>query len=453
MNPSAGSFNAIAHLMMLGWFPICFGLFLWMKPAKAVAVGIVAGLLLLPNIEYEFHRLPDYDKTMAISFGLIVAALVFDRARLFSFRPRWIDLPVLLICTVPLCSVLANGLGVWGGLAGGFGYLVRWGFPWILGRVYLADFKPQHQLALAIIIGALIYAPFCLLEAKISPMLHPIVYGVQMRGIEHASRGLLWRPNVFIEHGLKCALFLGMAAFLAYALWASKARTRLFGLPMIAVVGILMVTTAAASSKMALLMMGVGIVCLGVANRARLALPVLLLILVPPSYIGLRQGVGWGGEELLVVAETVFGKVRGGSLLTRLESEDLLAPRASERIWFGWADMGEFTGNRLRSGGSAHEAFTISVDSMWLIYIGTNGVIGVIAVFAIMLMAPFLVWRNLPPKYWSHPAITITVALGIMSVLFAIDSLMNSFDNPIYIAAAGGVSGLLGTREGQLLWK
>lgn len=453
MNPDAGSFNAIAHLMMLAWFPICFGLFLWLKPTRAVAAGVVLGLLLLPNIEYDIHRIPNYDKTMAISLGLILAALVFDRVRLFSIRPRWIDLPLLILCLSPILSAVANGLGMWGGLSGSVDYLIRWGFPWILGRVYFADFKPQHQLALAIIVGALIYTPFCLLEIKVSPMLHPIFYGVQMPGIEHASRGFLWRPNVFIEHGLKCALFLGMAAYLAYAMWASGARKSLFGIPMIGIVGILVLVTVGASSKMALLMMGVGIVCLFVARRMRLAFPVLLLALVPPTYITLRQGVGWGGDELLAVAETVFGDARGGSLLTRLQSEDLLAPRADEKIWCGWADMGEFTGNKLRTGGSAHESYTILVDSMWLIYLGTNGVIGVAAVFALMLMAPFLVWQQMPPHYWSHPAITVTIALGVMSALFAIDSLMNSFDNPVYIAAAGGVSGLLGTREGQRRWK
>jgi hypothetical protein len=446
-----GSYNLIAHLMMVGWFPLCFVLFLVMRPTKAVATGMVAGLLLLPNIEYEFFRIPDYDKSMAVGLGLILAALAFDRARLLSFRPRWVDLPVVIICVAPLLSNLANGYPLWSGLSGAFSAFVRWGMPWILGRIYFADFKPQHQLALAIVVGALLYAPFCLFEMKMSPLLHEIVYGVKLKTVKHAQRGMFWRPNVFLSHGLMCALYLAMAAFLAFTLWFTKARTALLRLPMLIVLAVLVAITVGASSKNAFLMMVVGMGCVVVARRLRTGLPVLLLIAIPVVYVGLRQGLGWDGQEIVEVSRSVFGEGRASSLELRFESEAMLSERAGEKVWLGYADMGEFTGNQPRDG-TDRQDFNIIVDSMWLIFLGTNGVVGLLGAFSAMLLAPFLLWKRLPARYWTHPSVSMTTALAIMSALFALDCLLNSFENPVFIAAGGGVCGLLGTPEGKARW-
>ncbi len=449
---AVGSFNVIAHLVMLGWFPLCFGLFLLTKPARAVAIGLVTGLLLLPNIQYQLPGIPDVDKTMAVGVGLMLAALVLDRRRVLSFRLRWIDLPVLVLCLTPMLSSLANDRGIWSGLSGIFALLMRWGLPWILGRVYFADFKPQHQLALAIVVGALVYTPFCLFEMKTSPLLHEIVYGVKLKTIKHANRGLFWRPNVFMRHGLMCALYLGMSAFLAFSLWFTKARPKLLGFPVIVALGILVVVSIGASSKNALLMMGIGMACFVVARQLKWGFPVALVVLVPPVYIGMRQGAGWDGQELVDASAALFGEGRAGSLQMRFDSEAFLTDRANEKIWFGYHEMGEFTGNqtRIAEGG---EDYMIIVDSMWLILLGTYGLFGLIGAFVVMLMPPLLLWRRLPPRYWTHPDLAPVAALAILSALFAIDCLLNSFDNPVFIAAGGGVCGLLGTREGRARWE
>ena len=449
----SGNFNILAHLVMLGWFPVCLALFLYCKPAKAVATGMVMGLLLLPNISYEFHRIPEYDKTIAVGFGLVVAALILDRRRLLSFRPRWVDLPVVVLCLSAFFSSLANGRGLWDGLSGMFDHFARWGVPWILGRVYFADFKPQQQLALAIVVGALIYTPFCLFEIKMSPLMHQLVYGVKLKAVKHAHRGMLWRPNVFLVHGLMAAMYLGMAAFLAFTLWLSKAKEQLRGFPMIAVAGLLMVVTVGASSKNALLMMVAGIVCLLIAKQFRWGFPLLLMVLVPPAYIGLRQGVGWQGQELVDAVDKAFGPGRAMSIKTRLDSENVLHDRTNEKKWLGWSDAGQFTGNQTERGEPTERGYIIIIDSMWLIYVGTGGLVGLISVFSIMLLAPFLAWKNIPARYWTHPALSVTVALSILSVLFALDCLLNSFDNPVFIAAGGGVCGLLGTKEGKARWQ
>ncbi|MEW6074528.1 MAG: hypothetical protein AB1726_18275 [Planctomycetota bacterium] len=453
MTYGSASFNIIAHLVMLGWIPLCIALFLVMKPARAVATGLVTGLLLLPNISYELHRLPEFDKTIAVGFGVAIGAILFDRQRLLAFRPRWVDLPVAVLCLSAFCSSVANDRGLWDGLSGAFDQLARWGVPWILGRIYFAEFRPQQQLVLVIIVGALIYTPFCVFEMKMSPLLHRLVYGVMLKSVKHANKGFVWRPNVFLIHGLMCAMYLAMAAFLAFTLWITRARRDLFGFPILAVLAVLGVMTVGVSSKNALLMFLGGVTCILLAKQLRWKLPLLLLVLAAPVYVGLRQGLGWEGTELVEVVEPVFGAGRAASLQARFDSENLLHDRVNERAWFGWADAGEFTGNQSITGESTHESFDIVIDSMWLIYAGTYGLVGLAAAFAIMLLPPLLAWKLIPARHWTHPALAVTVALSILSALLALDCLLNSFDNPVFLAGGGGVAGLLGTREGRARWQ
>ncbi len=279
------------------------------------------------------------------------------------------------------------------------------------------------------------------------------MYGVQLKAVKHANRGALWRPNVFLIHGLMAAMYLAMAAFMAFTLWFSRAKRHLFGVPMLVIVLVLVGMTVLASSKNALLMLITGVACLFIAKRMRWGFPLLVLLVIPPSYVGLRQGYGWEGEELIETVEKVFGRARAYSMQVRLDNENMLHERTDQKKWFGWSDVGAFTGNAQRTRLHGDDAFVIIVDSMWLIYVGIGGLVGLVAVFALMLLAPFLAWKHLPARHWTHPSLSITVALSIMMVLFALDCLLNAFDNPVFIAAGGGVCGLLGTKEGKARWQ
>ena len=190
------------------------------------------------------------------------------------------------------------------------------------------------------------------------------------------------------------------------------------------------------------------------AARHRLAFPVLVFMCLPPVYVTLRQGLRWDGEELVAVAESVFGKKRAISLNVRIESERELRDRILEQPWFGYEDFKVFTGNKGREaekeekGGSA-----ILVDSRWLLYLGLYGVFALIGVWGMQLLPPYLLWKKVPPEYWSHPAFAAATALGVASLLITLDGLLNAFDIQAFTAGAGGVAQLLGTREGRRLWQ
>jgi hypothetical protein len=445
-----GNYGFVVDVVMAGWYPLCFTLFMLLPAARAVAVGLVLGFLLLPNVVYDLPGMPNYDKGLAIVLGIGMAAGLCDSGRFLAFRPRAIDLPLLLLCVAPFLSALVNGYGAYRGASNAFDFLVRWALPWFLGRLYFADFEAQKYLALAVIVGALVYVPFALWEVKMSPQLHREFYGVMLRSFKHARRSFgLWRPNVFVSHGLAYALFNSLAALCAFWLWQTKAVTRVWGFPMGFVVATLVCMTLAAQSGNAILLLALGIACLVLATRWRMALPVIALACVPPTYVCLRQGLRWDAEELVAVAESVFGQRRAISLNVRIESEKVLRDKILERPWFGYDDFKAFTGNK----GREVEESPILVDSRWILYLGLYGIFALAGLWGMQLLAPYLLWKRLPPGYWSHPALAAATVLGVASLLITLDGLLNAFEIQAFTAGAGGVAQLLGTKEGRRLWQ
>jgi hypothetical protein len=446
----AGNYGFVVDAAMAGWYPLCFVLFMLLAPARAVAVGLVTGFLLLPNVVYDLPGMPNYDKGLAIVLGVGLAALICDAPRFAGFRPRAVDMPVVLLCFAAFASALANGDGAYRGTSNAFDFAVRWALPWLLGRVYFGEPEAQRFLAVAIVVGALIYVPFALWEVKMSPQLHREVYGVMLRSFKHARRAFgLWRPNVFVSHGLAYALFNSLAALCAFWLWRTQSVRRVWNIPMGVIALVLLGMTLAAQSSNAILLLALGAACLVLASRHRLAFPVLALILVPPVYVTLRQGLRWDGRELVAVATSVFGAKRASSLETRIASEALLRDKILQRPWFGYDDFKEFTGNR----GREIEENPVLVDSRWLLYLGLYGVFALVGLWGMQLAAPWLLWRKLPPGFWSHPAVAAAAVFGVASLLITLDGLLNAFEIQAFTAGAGGVAQLLGTAEGRRTWQ
>lgn len=443
---TTGTGNLLAQVVMLGFIPFCVALFLLMQPVRAAATGLVLGFLFLPNTAFKFSGIPDYDKLAAMTLGVMVAGFVLDSGRFFKFRPRWVDVPVLLLIFSSAISSYLNGLGIWDALSSLFKDCVRWGGPWFLGRVYFGTAMAQRELASTIVAGALLYVPLCLIEIKMSPVLHSRIYGVKLLTVKHSQRGALWRPNVFIENGLMCALFLSLATVLAFFLWRSRSRRKILRLPMSLVTGLLTLITVGASSAMAFLVMVTGIATLVLGRRMRFSLPLLLMILLPPTWVGVRQFGGWEGRELYFIAKTAFGQLRANSLFTRISAENELRDIAAEQIWFGYGVEQDFTGNTGRDDPSKG-GVSLAVDSMWMWYMGLQGILGVTCLYGTLLLAGWLAWRHVPSRYWGHPIVGMPLAMGLVGVLYAQDSLLNAFENQLFVVVVGGAAGSLASRS------
>lgn len=160
----------LVYLVMFGWIPFVFYLFMRFPPQRAVITSFIIAWLFLPQAKFPLPGLPDYTKMSATCYGILLATVVYDAARLTSFRFGWLDIPMLIWCLCPIPSSLTNDLGLYDGVSSARAQTVAWGLPYFLGRLYLSNLEGLRQLAIGIFSGGVVYIPFCLVENITGPL-------------------------------------------------------------------------------------------------------------------------------------------------------------------------------------------------------------------------------------------------------------------------------------------
>jgi tetratricopeptide (TPR) repeat protein len=139
---------------------------------------------------------------------------------------------------------------------------------------------------------------------------------------------------------------------------------------------------------------------------------------------------------------------RAESLEYRFQCEDLLIAHAVQRPVFGWGghDRSRIYGLRDEFGVFHYEEetpeHTVPVDGMWLGYLGTRGLVGLILWYLILELPPLLFVSRFPVRLWSHPQVAAASLGATLLGLYMIDMTVNGALNIIYVALAGGVVGL-----------
>ena len=426
-------------LVLFGWIPAVILLFSAIPPRRAMIVSFLLAWMFLPVAGYTIAGLPDYTKVSATSVGVLLATVIFDSHSLTSLRLRMLDVPMVIWCLCPFASSMANGLGAYDGLSAVLGQTVTWGVPYLLGRAYLKTSQDFREVAFLLFVGGLIYVPFCVWEIRMSPNLHGYVYGFGGTGISYSSDLGNWgsRPRVFMGDGLTLGMFMTAASLVGTWLWTTGSLKRLFGIPGGALVLLLVLTSLGCKNMGALSLLIVGLTALFVAKWWRTSLIVYMLLIALPLYMVARPTGQWSGKPMVDAAALVH-EDRARSLQFRLDNEDMLAARALERPFFGWGGWGrnrvydELTGRSL----------TIP-DGLWIIALGTRGVVGLVALTSALLLPALLVFRRYPPRYWTHPAVASPVVLALLVVLYVADCLFNAMLNPIYLVITGGMVSLV----------
>ena len=385
---------------------------------------------------FDVPFFPDFNKEHTLIYGLILGVLLFDTNRLFHYKPKWIDLLILVFIFVHIPTSLVNGLGIYDGLTQAFNRLLRWGVPYLVGRLYFGDLRAMRELVAGIVLGGLVYMPLCLLEVRISPQLHRLLYGYHSQSFAQTLRYGGYRPAVFMEHGLMVGMWMAVAALCALALWRLCGVKRMFGVPMGVVVGALFITTVLCKSTGATTLMLAGAAALFGARRFPLHYAAIGLASACVVFLGLRASGVWSGEGLSAAAGSVFSQDRAGSIQFRLDQEALLLDRALERPLLGWGGWGR---SRVFS---ASGRDIITSDSMWIILLGANGLTGLIALVGAILLPVFLLPRKIAPRLWTHPAIAPAVVFALILTLWMVDNLFNDMPQPIFYVMMGGLSGL-----------
>ncbi len=412
-------------------------------PARRAVIGaFLFAWMFLPNASIQIPMFADYNKMTATCVGVFVATLIFNVNSIQRFRPKILDIAIVVFCLCPLPTSILNGLGVYDGLSMCLRVSIAWGMPYFLGRLYFSSPEGMRELAIGVFAGGLLYAPLCLYEIRMSPQLHYMVYGFHPHSFLQTVRLGGWRPVVFMQHGLMVAMWMCVASLLGVWLWFSGSLKRLGPFPMVTLVPPLVATTLFLKSTGALVLFAAGVATLFAIRLVRNPAPLWAICLLSVLYILLRGGGLWSGEKLVALAESVAGGERAASLQFRMDNEDALSEKARRQPIFGWGGWGRSRVYDEESG------MDISVaDGQWIITFGLGGIVALSALLGAVLSGPLVLHRRIPSYLWPDPALAPSVAVAVTLGLWMIDNLFNAMFNPVFLVMAGGLTGMVFVRS------
>lgn len=428
--------NGAGTAALLVWIPASILAFLYLKPWKAIVIIHVVGFLILPQGEIKIPALPDLDRMAAMALGSLLGVLWVRPVDPWP-KIRWIDLPIVLWCSVPMVSSLSNDLGLWDGIAGASLEIIRIGIPWVLARRFVHGPEEARLLVSVIVIGALIHVLPVFYELRMSPQLHKIFYGQHQHTFIQTRRGGGWRPMVFMQHGLALAMFQGTAAMLAVTLCGRSEYRRI---ERIGVFVLLSIVTLLMNSLGATIIFCFGLALWSFCRGRAYGVVMVGSLLIIPLYPTTRAFLGWNGQEVLTYFESV-NPARARSLRVRFDDEDVLLDRAFQRPLFGWGGWNRKSVDI--QGGTSSTAY----DSRWIIVVGSRGWVGVFCRLLIVLVPLWAFAKRFPPWTWHGPLLAPAGGLFLLVLMHELDSLLNSMPSPIIILAAGVLANLASPRD------
>lgn len=437
-----------AYLALLGWPAVTLLLFARLPAGAAAVCAIFGAELLLPElIGFDFRGVPPLDKTSIPCLSALLACLLFDARRLRATWPgTGVEVCAALLVAGSFVTALGNrdpvavgggvvlpGMSIYDGFSAAVGIVLTVWIPFYLGRALFR--RPDDLLVLFVLLVAamLAYSPLVLLELRLSPQLHRWVYGYHQHEFFQTMRFGGWRPMVFTTHGLTLALFVFLAAAAATGLW--RARRRVFGLPAGAAALYLSLLLVALKSLAAALYGAVVLPVVALLRptfQLRLALLISLAVFAYP----LLRGADLFPKEALLQAAGDVSPARRQSLAFRFDNEEILLRHARERMTFGWGTFGR---HRVRDPVTGKD--TSVTDGYWIIALGSQGVVGLLATLGLVL-GP-IASANRALRRWRSPRDRLLAGmLGACLAICGVNLLPNADFSPFVLLASGALAGV-----------
>jgi hypothetical protein len=277
-----------------------------------------------------------------------------------------------------------------------------------------------------------------LIEVRLSPQINTWVYGFFQHDFSQMMRYGGFRPVVFLPHGLWAAFFALMTLVAAVGLWRfgpPQRRASYMAAAGYLGVVLLLCKSAAVVVYAALLLPTVRL--LSVRHQIRIAAALALFAVLFP----LLRGADLVPVDWVVAQAEAVSEERAGSLQFRIDNEDALLARASERPLFGWGGWGR---NLIHDPYSGELVST--TDGRWIIVIGTLGWCGYVVEFGLLALPLVLLARQV--RRVPAPAISPYVGpLALILGINMIDMLPNATLIPFTWLLAGAMLGYAEAHE------
>jgi hypothetical protein len=428
----------VAYVALAGIVPLALFAFARFKTVEAALFTILGAVLFGPiRASFKLPLMPALNKETLAYLVVLVILAIRHRGHLLRARvDRKMDLLPAIAALGGVATGLTNtdplsygtyavtalpGMTLKDGLFMTAASLVTTFLPFYVGRALIRDARDLHALLRSFAIAGLVYAPFAILEMRISPQLHATVYGYHPHeDFLQTMRMGGYRPMLFMAHGLAVALFF-VVAMLAMAtldkrerIWKFSARQWMWFLALVLI---------ACKSTGAILY---GLVLLPIVletspkTQVRVAAVIAVFVLVYPA---MRAYDAFPVDKMLAWAR-VLGDDRAGSLHVRFYNEGVVLEHARERLVFGWGTYGRHLVYEADSG---------------ITRIVTSGVLGLLTTMGTLLVASLAAWKRLPSV---PPAMRKHVAgLSLLVAIASFDLVPNGlFANYPFLLAGALVS-------------
>lgn len=430
---------------LYSWPFVTLALFAALGPARGLIWATILGYLFLPEMTIRsLPVLPDYGKTTAISYSLLLAVLVF-RSRMPKGSPPMTALgrAIIAICILgifggALMTVLDNGAALRdaGRVRQGLsvrdtGNLITSTLidlvPFALALRYLHTRELQRELLLALAAAGAVYAALVLYEWRMSPQFNRIVYDFFPHSWRQHLRGDGFRPVVFLRHGLWVGFFLLSAVLAAVTLWRTVPADKKV-IPIVTVAWLMIVLFLSSNLGATILAVTFFPVAFLMTRRLQVRIAMLCALLFL-AYPALRQA-DLVPADRMVSAFATYSERRAASLGYRFENEKMILDRVMEKPVFGWGSWG-----RWRIIDEKGRDITTS-DGIWIIVLGKLGWVGYLSYFG--LLASSLLF--LPGGARRDEIPLETAGLATITGVNLIYMIPNSTLSPIGFLVAGAVA-------------
>jgi hypothetical protein len=442
--------NSLAWLALYAWPVLALGVYAARRERSSLA-RTTAWMMLIPvmflpaMIELPFAALNKH----RIAFLSIAAALFFFHRReiLAPLRDDRFALGLLMVVAFGAVQTAATnrdpvtfgvlrlpGLTLRDSTWMTYGFFVDAVLPFLIGRRVFRTEDDVRDLLDVLSKAALVYAPLCLVELRVSPQLSNWVYGYFPHSFGQAIRGSGYRPVVFMNHGLSVGMFLLTGFCAALALHRSRAKTTSSPRLRATVAGSLVLLAGNLGSVVYALAAFPLLIRRSAMARTAAAMLVAAGVAAYPVVRSL---------ELVPVERigSIFARVnqeRSSSLMFRFSQEEILLARALERPLYGWGGWGRsriyhWWGEPGQEWAGATDSSV--TDGTWIIVLGGSGIFGFVGLFALLLVPLVQYVRH---RKMLHPnAEGLYGGVAIIVAVSAADLLPNSQSDFLPLVYAG----------------
>lgn len=432
--------NAFAYLVFFSWPIVVLWLLIRYPTKKAIFISIVLTTLLLPSaFSADVPLLPPLDKDNITGLSLILF-LFLMRKKFRIFQPGlstilFIGYFIVIAITVELNAIpiIIIGSKYLPGLTYHdiFSTIIRliiYTMPFFLGRYFSTSLKDTEIFFKIMVVMALIYTLPMLFELKMSPQLHNIFYGYQPSQFVQEIREDGYRPMVFVGHGLGLAFWMSTCILAAVALLKNKIRSTILS-PVVVVCYLFVVLIFCKTwSAAAYAVLGMFFILkLRPSTQVKWSFIIAAIVILYPI-AKVNEVIP---EKEIISTISQYNPARAQSLEFRFQNENEMLTHVLEKPFFGWGSWGR---NRIYSKWDGRD---LSVtDGRWIAELGTNGWIGFLFYYAILLTPLYYALKTF--KYIKEPKDQVYfAALSIILAICIIDSIPNTGMGPMHLFLAG----------------